>query len=318
MDLHPARNSGMVGVEVVFVEIRQLRYFIAVADTLNFSRAAESVYLSQSALSRQIMDLEREVGLPLFRRSTRQVELTDAGRALQRSAKELISRWEKMLPEVRNQVAEEARALTLTIGTDARALAQPERRHSFMTELYELRRAYPGLRVLMRNYDYQELLKGLSDRTLDCALVLDRELEQRADLQMETYAQEEMVLVFRSANVHRDGDHGDIIMNRGLILVDKEPQGLYHIIHILSDLKLEPQIRFCESLEDMTMTVETGESAAILPESVVRKLDNPELQVLHLPSDHAKLYLSLLWTKSQNNPLLPLLRERLAEMNGQR
>ena len=40
------------------MEIRQLRYFIAVADTLNFSRAAESVYLSQSALSRQIMDLE--------------------------------------------------------------------------------------------------------------------------------------------------------------------------------------------------------------------------------------------------------------------
>ena len=102
------------------MEIRQLRYFIAVADTLNFSRAASSVYLSQSALSRQIMDLEKEVGLPLFRRSTRQVELTDAGKALQKSAKELISRWEKMLPEVRNAVSDEARALTLTIGVDAR------------------------------------------------------------------------------------------------------------------------------------------------------------------------------------------------------
>lgn len=101
------------------MEIRQLRYFIAVADTLNFSRAAESVYLSQSALSRQIMDLEKEVGLPLLRRSTRQVELTEAGKALQKGAKELISRWEKMLPEVRNQVAEEAQALSLTIGVDA-------------------------------------------------------------------------------------------------------------------------------------------------------------------------------------------------------
>lgn len=295
------------------MEIRQLRYFIAVADTLNFSRAAKSVYLSQSALSRQIMDLEQEVGLPLFRRSTREVELTDAGRALQQSAKELISRWEKMLPEVRNQVDQEARSLTLTIGVDARALANPDRRRQFMTMLYELRRAYPGLRVLLRNYDYQELLKGISDRTLDCALVLDRELEQKADIQMESYGQEEMVLVFRSANAHKDGEHGDVIMNRGLILVDKEPQGLYHIIHILSDLKLEPQIRFCESLEDMTMTVETGESAAILPESVVRKLDNPELQVLHLPSEHAKLNLTLFWLKNQNNPLLPELRKALAE-----
>ena len=48
------------------MEIRQLRYFIAVADTLNFSRAASSVYLSQSALSRQIMDLEKLFSVRLF------------------------------------------------------------------------------------------------------------------------------------------------------------------------------------------------------------------------------------------------------------
>lgn len=297
------------------MEIRQLRYFIAVADTLNFSRAAESVYLSQSALSRQIMDLEKEVGLPLLRRSTRQVELTEAGKALQKGAKELISRWEKMLPEVRNQVAEEAQTLSLTIGVDARALANPVRRHRFLGTIYEMRRSYPGLRVLLRNRDYQELMKGLSDGTLDCALVLDRELEQKSDFQQEAYGQEEMVLVFRSENAHRAGDHAHVIMNRGLILVDKEPQGLYHIIHMLSDLLLEPQIRFCESLEDMTMTVETGESAAILPESVVAKLHNPALQTLHLPSDHAKLTLSMIWSKNQANPLIPELRERLRQMN---
>lgn len=295
------------------MEIRQLRYFIAVADTLNFSRAAESVYLSQPAFSRQIMDLEREVGVPLLRRSTRQVELTEAGRALQVSAKELISRWEKMLPEVRNQVAEEARALSLTIGLDARALAQPQRRRDFMTVLYVLRRQYPGLRVLIRNYDYQELIRGLSDRTLDCALILDRPQNQRADLLQKCFGSEEMVLVFRSANPHRDGDHADVIMNRGLILVDQEPQGLYHIVHILSDLKLEPQIRFCESLDDMTMTVETGESATILPQSVVEKLDNPDLQVLHLPSQYAKLQLTMLWQKNQTNPMLEKLLERLEQ-----
>lgn len=293
------------------MEIRQLRYFIAVADTLNFSRAAESVYLSQSALSRQIADLEREVGVPLLRRSTRQVELTEAGRALQKGAKELISRWEKMLPEVRRQVAEEARAMTLTVGTDARAFSQPRRRKAFADILYALRRQYPGLRVLLRNCDYQDLIKGISEKSLDCAFVLDRELELRTDMRQTVFSQEEMVLVFRGENPHKDGEHADIIMNRGLILVDKEPQGLYHIIRILSDLKLEPQIRFCESLEDMTMTVETGESAAILPWSVVEKLDNPSLQVLRLPSEYAKLYLTLLWSEKHTNPMFPILLEQL-------
>lgn len=299
---------------MVSLEIRQLRSFIAVADTLNFSRAAESVYLSQSALSRQIMDLEREVGLPLLRRSTRQVELTDAGRALQKSAKELISRWEKMLPEVRNQVSEDARGLTLTIGVDARALAQPTRRRQFLSALYHMRRSNPGLRVLLRNCDHQSLIKGLSDQSLDCALVLDRELEARSELCQESYSQEEMVLAFRSENPHTASDYRDIITSRGLILVDKETQGLYHIIHILSDLRLEPQIRFCESLEDMTMTVETGESAAILPESVVEKLDNPQLQTLRLPSPHTVLTLSLLWIKGCENPLLPALRQQLQQI----
>lgn len=123
--------------------------------------------------------------------------------------------------------------------------------------------------------------------------------------------QEEMVLAFRSANDHREGEHSQIIMNRGLILVDQEPQGLYHIIRILSDLNLEPQIRFCASLSDMTTTVETGESAMILPQSVVKKLNNPNLTVLHLPTEYAKLQMALIYPKNHGNPILDVFRERV-------
>ena len=148
---------------------------------------------------------------------------------------------------------------------------------------------------------------------MDCGFILDREQEHRAGILREDYFREEMVLVFRSGNPHVDGEHADVIMNRGLILVDQEPQGLYHIIRILSDLQLEPQIRFCETLEDMTMTVETGESATILPQSVVKRMNNPNLQVLRLPSQHAKLRFSLLWSRDSENPLLPELQKSLRE-----
>lgn len=53
------------------MEIRQLKYFAAVADTLNFSRAAETLFISQSALSKQIADLERELGMVLLQRDKR-------------------------------------------------------------------------------------------------------------------------------------------------------------------------------------------------------------------------------------------------------
>lgn len=298
------------------MEIRQLRYFIAVADTLSFSRAAEIVYLSQPALSRQINDLEKELCLPLFSRSTRAVELTEAGKAFVPIAKEFISRWEKIAPELRNSVSPENRALSLTLGVDHRAMTDPERRVQIMEYLYSLRKKYPGILILLRVQSYQSLVQNLSAKALDGALVLDREMEYRTGIEPHCLLQEEMVLVFRSDNKHYEGDYADVIMNRGLILVDREPQGLSHIIRILSDLHLEPHIRFCESVDDMTMTVETGESAMILPQSVVKKLNNPYLQTLRIPSEYARLQLALLYAASPQRPLLDELRRGLEELLG--
>src|SRR3954466_8317598 len=73
------------------VEVKHLRAFVAVAEELNFSRAAERIYVSQPALSRQIRSLERLLGCQLLRRSTHRVELTVAGDALLDRARRLLA-----------------------------------------------------------------------------------------------------------------------------------------------------------------------------------------------------------------------------------
>ena len=73
------------------VHTRRLRHFVVVAETLHFTRAAESLYVSQQGLSRSITELEHDVGVPLLKRTTRAVELTDAGKAFLRSAREALA-----------------------------------------------------------------------------------------------------------------------------------------------------------------------------------------------------------------------------------
>ena len=73
------------------IELRHLRAFVAVAEDLSFSRAAQRLFITQPALSRQIRGLERLVGCDLFRRSTQRVELTLAGEALLARARALLA-----------------------------------------------------------------------------------------------------------------------------------------------------------------------------------------------------------------------------------
>src|SRR5262252_4465924 len=84
------------------IELRHLRSFIAVADELNFGRAAARLYLSQPALSRQISSLERLVGCELLRRSTHRVELTLAGEALLSRARELLQSLDEAVSVTRS------------------------------------------------------------------------------------------------------------------------------------------------------------------------------------------------------------------------
>ena len=95
------------------MELRQLRYFIAVAQQRNFTRAAEILNITQPPLSRQIQLLEEELGVALFHRTSRPVRLTDGGRLFYEQALQVLGRIDQMVASTRRAGLKEKQVLSI-------------------------------------------------------------------------------------------------------------------------------------------------------------------------------------------------------------
>jgi hypothetical protein len=105
------------------VELRHLRYFIAVAEELNFSRAAERMHMAQPPLSAAIRQLERDLGVDLFVRTTREVRLTDAGRAFLQGARRTLADAERAAEDAKRAAAGELGHLRIAYSWSTRFAA---------------------------------------------------------------------------------------------------------------------------------------------------------------------------------------------------
>ena len=98
------------------IELRSLRYFVAVAEELHFGRAATRLHMSQSPLSRAIRELERELGVVLFVRTTRRVELTEAGSVLLERSRRALAEIDGAIADVQRSAQTDAEALDIGYG----------------------------------------------------------------------------------------------------------------------------------------------------------------------------------------------------------
>lgn len=303
------------------MELRQLQYFTAVAETLNFSRAAEILYISQPALSQQIADLERELGVLLLQRSKRSVSLTPAGALLLQEAKNLLYQSEKLVPLIRSQEQANRPDRELVLGVDESVdLSSSPLYRSLLTEsVYGLSRQIPSLRPIFRLYEAPDLMNALDLGTVDLGFFRSEcpAMKGRAHVRLESRAlyREEMVLVLRGGRVLEDSPEAvrSILEQRGLYLLKQEMIGMSQILRILEELEVQPQIRFCENRSTMLLTAESGQGAAVLPLTIVQGMRNPEVQCLHFRTSAAACYFLAVWRRDNPNALVTEIVEMLAE-----
>jgi DNA-binding transcriptional LysR family regulator len=143
------------------VHLRDLRYFLAVAEELHFTRAAERLYISQPALSKQIRALERQLRTPLFERNGGAVRLTRAGTALVAHAETIVGDWQHAERDL-SRVS----ACTIVIGmhtSPGRGLL-PQVRARMVADC-------PDARFELRQVDWSDRSAGLGDGSTDAAFI---------------------------------------------------------------------------------------------------------------------------------------------------
>jgi len=146
------------------LEFRELRYFVVLCEELHFSRAADRLHISQSPLSQAIAQLERKLGTKLLDRSSRHVQLTDAGSVLLEHGRRLLREAEEAVGATRRAGAGEVGSIRLAVGAVSHEAVLPALRHALDQRL-------PGLTVEVAELSADEIVDAVLHGAADAALM---------------------------------------------------------------------------------------------------------------------------------------------------
>jgi DNA-binding transcriptional LysR family regulator len=175
------------------MELRHLRYFLAVAEELNFTRAARRLHIAQPPLTQQIKALESELGVTLIDRSSYRIELTPAGRAF-------AAEVGRILGDVRNAVLVAKRAARAAVGQVRVGFTESASFNPLVTSVFRsFRAAHPDVEVSLEERQSTELAMGLREGRIDAAFVRPP-LKTEDGLTLHLLEEEDMVVAVPSGH----------------------------------------------------------------------------------------------------------------------
>lgn len=293
------------------MELRHLRYFVAVAETENVSRAALKLHVSQPGLSRQIRDLEGELGFPLFERSAKSVRLTDAGRTFLKEARAVLQHADDAVQAARAIATGRHSELHVGYAPSPTAKILPPTVRAFKA-------VAPGVRVKLHDLSTEEMLTGLREGTLQIAFLVR---PTRAMLRGCGFAD----LVHDPVRLAVPPDHPfarlrSISLTRlaaePLVALSHEEYCEYHELlgAIFAKSKSKPRIvEEHESAASLVSAVEAGTGLAIVLQTLACSF-GPRLKLLPLSPEPKPLIIGAAWSDSGLTPAAELFLQCAREV----
>lgn len=292
----------------------QLECFIAVAEELHFGLAAERLQMTQPPLSRQIQQLERELETKLFDRTSRRVELTQAGRALLPSARRLIDLAAKAAADVRSVGQGAAGTLTIAYTAMAGQAVIPDL-------VRRATAAFPQVSLLLKELVTVEQVEGIEKGTVDIGLM--RPLLTRPQLERRPVYRERLVVAAsRESDLALEGAPVRLIdlVDEPLLMYSPGVARYFHdlLLSMFVAAGVHPRIsQYAGQIPTLLALVSAGLGVALVPESAARICPEPvALLPVHDkdPSERVnRVELDLVWSSETQNPLVAAILELVEE-----
>ncbi|MFC4799322.1 LysR family transcriptional regulator [Neobacillus citreus] len=282
------------------MELRHLKYFIAVAEELHFGRAAQRLQMAQPPLSQQIKQLESELDAVLFERTKQRVELTNAGKVFLQRAYEIVNHINLSCEEAGRIHRGEAGQLILAF-TGALAF-------DLLPSLVRSYRAkHPNINIVLRQLTTSEQVDALHGRTIHAGLLIppiDSDSLNVEILREESYVVA-LPITHPLASLQGAIDLS-LLANDLFVMTPREAGTSYYdsIISLCQNAGFSPQ-KAQEALELPTVTslVAAGMGIAILPSSI-QSLKNNQIVYLPLQESLTTYKFAVAWHKQENSPII--------------
>jgi LysR family cyn operon transcriptional activator len=291
------------------IKYRQLQYFLAAAESLHFSKAAEQLFVTQPTLSHQLAELEAQLGTPLFDRSGKTVRLTHAGTVFRDHARRSIAEVEAGCRALVELEGLQRGEITMGVNQSFVHRLLPPILGEFITR-------YPGLQLRVDEMSAGEIERRLAEGSLDLGIAFAPTVLE--DTELEPILDERLLLVVRAGHplAQRPQVRLAELVGIPLVLLSREYATRRLIEKHLGEAGVVPQVA-CETntVELMRGLAAASDLAAILPESSVE--ESPRLRVLPLVDPVPLRTSAILWPRHRFRTLAArtfaaLLRERFA------
>lgn len=294
------------------LELRQLRYFVAVAEENHFGRAATRLHMTQPPLSQTIQSLESTLGVALFARNGRGIVLTPAGQALLPEARRILQQAGALPDLVQRAASGESGLLSLSFVSTADYSVLPPL-------LREFRERYPQVRIDLREATTDIQLDDLMHGRIDAGLVIPPlQDKERAELDYRIVLSEPLVLAVPQDMKRLRGDDPvslQSIADMPLIIFPRRIAPAFHdaILSCFRDAGLTPRIGQ-EAIQMQTIVglVSAGMGLALVPQSV-SNLKRPGVRYKLLSGKTPMVETGLAWRRDNISPVLHRFLELLGK-----